>query len=78
MNNILNMVSWAEEYFDIDKMERRFNYVPCYDFVVEYCQHHDIKMRNNGGSHFDWECELNKEDVLDLMRIKYRAYYIGK
>lgn len=78
MINILETVKEIEQDFDMSRVSSRYGYIPFYDFVLMYCQNHKIKIQNNGVSHFDWECELNKEDIRDLLMIKYKAYYRGK
>lgn len=78
MTEAIQLVAWAEQYFDCDKMEHVYGYLPAYDFVVDYCKKHGVKMYNPTGSSLDWEISLTKDQVLDILRVKYRRFYKGE
>ena len=73
---LLDLVEISEQYFDVDKLEKVFGYLPFYNDVLTYCTKLNIKMENIGGSHFDWFAEITQDEVDKYLLMKYSAFIL--
>ena len=74
MNKLLDLTIHSRQYFDLDKIEKAFGYIPFYDSLLSYCKRFNIKMENYGVSHFDWYAEITQEEVDKFLLNKYTSY----
>ena len=74
MNKLLDLVIHSRQYFDLDKVEKAFGYIPFYDALLSYCKRFNIKMENYRTSHFDWYAEITQEEVDKFLLNKYTSY----